>query len=278
MTSTQTASCIQPRPYVFDLRAMLGSDWFAGSAFKTAFFNALSLQFPDGEQQFIHAVRHYRDRIEAPGLREAVRGFIGQEALHRREHARYNDALRQRGYDIERLERRFRRQMDYVKTLPADVQLAGTCGAEHVTAVLAHLLLTHPQWLEGVPEPMQQLWQWHALEETEHKAVAFDVFAERVGNSRLRRLVFCYVLFDFFRFTLFNTLHMLRHDRSLFTVAVWRDAFDFLWRKEGLLRRSMPLLRRYFARDFHPLQHDNQTVMRLWQERFHSSAVEHSPA
>jgi predicted metal-dependent hydrolase len=269
---------IQPRHYHFDLQATLKTDWFGGSPFKTAFFNALSLQFPEGEHLFIHAVRQFRERITDSRLKEEVRGFIGQEAIHSREHVHYNQALRQRGYDLQKLEARFHKQMTFVKTLPADVQLAGTCGAEHITAVLAHLILTNPGWMDGVPPDMQRLWQWHALEETEHKAVAFDVFQEQVADTRMRRVVFFYVLFDFFKFTTINMLHMLHHDGQLFKWQVWRDGIAFLWGKEGLLRRSMPLLRRYFRKDFHPWQHDNHTVMRLWQEQFHSSLVEHSPA
>ena len=34
---------------------------------------------------------------------------------------------------------------------------------------------------------MAKLWRWHALEETEHKAVAFDVFQQVSGNKWLLR-------------------------------------------------------------------------------------------
>lgn len=263
------------RPYRFHLEEQLLQDWHGGSAFKTAFFNALSLQFPEGEKQFIHSVRLFREEIENPALRSEVKDFIGQEAMHGREHLAYNEALKGRGYDIDGLLGPFFKRMSFLKTLPRRMQLAGTCGAEHVTAVLAHGLLTHPDWLKGVEPEMRSIWQWHALEETEHKSVVFDVYRERVGDERLRRIIFLYVLWDFFIVTLRNLLYFLRRDKQLWRLSTWRDAVRFLWSREGVLRRSMPLLLRYFRKGFHPAQHKNERVVEHWQTVF---GPEHPPA
>ncbi|MEH6561958.1 MAG: metal-dependent hydrolase, partial [Marinobacter sp.] len=126
---------VKPRNLHFDVNEDLKTLWHGDDAFRTAFLNALSLQFPDGEQQFINAVRLYQDRVADPKLKAEIRGFIGQEALHSREHKAYNEALKARGYDIEGLDRRFRKHMEWVGKLSPSRQLAGTCGAEHYTAV-----------------------------------------------------------------------------------------------------------------------------------------------
>ena len=105
VSSTPEGVSVSPRHIHFDVSEDLKSFWHGNNAFRTAFFNALSLQFPDGEQQFINAVRLYRDRIDDPKLKQEIRGFIGQEALHSREHKSYNEALKARGYDIEAMER-----------------------------------------------------------------------------------------------------------------------------------------------------------------------------
>ncbi|MFN2361367.1 MAG: metal-dependent hydrolase [Marinobacter sp.] len=99
ISSTPEGIFVAPRHLRFDHAEELRTLWHGNDAFRTTFFNALSLQFPDGEQQFINAVRLYRDQVDDPKLKEEIRGFIGQEALHSREHKHHNEALKARGYD-----------------------------------------------------------------------------------------------------------------------------------------------------------------------------------
>ena len=235
ISSTPEGVSVEPRHLRFDVSEDLKTLWHGNDAFRTAFFNALSLQFPDGEQQFINAVRLYRDKIEDPKLKAEIRGFIGQEALHSREHKDYNEALKARGYDIDALDQRFRKHMEWVGKLPPSRQLAGTCGAEHYTAVLANAILSHPEWMEGATPTMAKLWRWHAIEETEHKSVAFDVYRECVGNEQLRRIVFLFV--------------------------TWIGGFNFLWGKPGVLRKCLPEFLAYFRKGFHPWQQDNRELL-----------------
>src|SRR5690606_41942592 len=54
-----------------------------------------------------------------------------------------------------------------------------TCALEHFTAMLAETILEHPEMLEGMDERVLPLWLWHAVEESEHKSVAFDVYQDR---------------------------------------------------------------------------------------------------
>ncbi|QSP93364.1 metal-dependent hydrolase [Marinobacter salinisoli] len=252
---------VQPRHMHFDVSEDLKTWWHGNDAFRTAFFNALSLQFPDGEQQFINAVRHYRDQIDDPKLKEEIRGFIGQEGLHSREHRHYNEALKARGYEIDTLDARFQKHMQWVGSLPRDRQLAGTCAAEHYTAVLANAILRHPEWMAGASPQMQLLWRWHAIEETEHKSVAFDVYRHCVGNERLRRIVFVFVTYNFFKYTLINTCSLLKTDGKLWSLRTWLGGLNFLWGRPGVLRRCLPDFLAYFRKGFHPWQQDNRDLL-----------------
>ncbi len=65
---------------------------------------ALSSVFPDGEDYFVRSVRHYRDRVTDPALKRQVAGFIGQEAVHGREHRVFNDRLDELGYPTKEYE------------------------------------------------------------------------------------------------------------------------------------------------------------------------------
>lgn len=260
-SSTPEGVSVHPRHIHFDVNNELKTLWHGGDVFRTAFFNALSLQFPDGEQQFIESVRMYRDEIEDPKLKEEIRGFIGQEALHSREHRNYNEALKARGYDIDAIDERFGRHMAWVRTLPPSRRLAGTCAAEHYTAVLANAILSHPEWMEGATPTMRNLWLWHAIEETEHKSVAFDVYQSCIGNEKLRRVVFLFVTWNFFRHTFMNTCDLLREEGKLWSLRTWAGGINFLWGKPGVLRRCIPDFLSYLRKGFHPWQQDNRSLL-----------------
>lgn len=259
---------IAPRHLSFTVEEELKTLWHGGDVFKTCFFNALSMQFPEGEQQFIRAVRNYRDRIDDPRLKQEIRGFIGQEGIHSREHKRYNEALRARGYDIDGMDRRFAKHMRFVSNLGPSRQLAGTCGAEHYTAVLAHAILSNPDALAGATPVMQDLWRWHAIEETEHKAVAFDVYQRCLGNSRLRRIVFLFVTYNFCKYTFLNTCSMLKTEGKLWSLRTWLGGINYLWGKPGILRKCVPDFLAYLRKDFHPWDQDNRELLAGWERNF----------
>src|SRR5438874_12327201 len=66
---------------------------------------SLSSVFPDGEDFFVRSVRHFRDQVTDPALKRQVAGFIGQEAMHGREHRALNDRLDALGYPTKLVER-----------------------------------------------------------------------------------------------------------------------------------------------------------------------------
>jgi predicted metal-dependent hydrolase len=150
--------------------------WFGGSAAATQVANGVNLLFPAGERFFVRSVRHYLDRLEDPALVAQVRGFFGQEGRHAQAHERFFDTLREQGYDIDAVLKPYE-ELAYGRiekmTSPA-LRLAVTVALEHFTAILAEDALLADD-LAGAHPAMRQLLEWHALEELEHKAVAFDV-------------------------------------------------------------------------------------------------------
>ena len=79
-----------------DLETPFARHWNGGDAFRTAWFNALSMSFPVGEQFFIDAVRDGLKALpaaERERFAAEVQGFVGQEATHRRIHALFNAQL-----------------------------------------------------------------------------------------------------------------------------------------------------------------------------------------
>ncbi len=270
-SQTPESIVIKPRHLKFHVEEELATLWHGGDVFKTAFFNALSLQFPRGERQFIDSVRAYREQVKDPRLQEDIRGFIGQEGIHSREHEDYNDALAQRRYNLDLMHRRFNAHMDYVYSKPRHLRLAGTCAAEHYTAVLARGLLNNPQWLEGASPRMQALWRWHAVEEIEHKSVAYDVYQSEIGNHRIRVILFFVVSYNFFKYTFLNTCTMLRTEGKLWNPMIWFKGLNFLWGYPGVFRKSLPHILRYLKKDFHPWHLDETKELQIWTQRLEES-------
>lgn len=262
---------IAQRDIHFDLAGCDMRRWCADDVCRTHFFSAMSVLFPEGEKFFIESVRHFRDLITDPQQLEDVRGFIGQEAMHGREHLAYNAALGKAGYDIARLEGRVVKQLGFTRRmLPPKGRLAVTIALEHFTAIMADVLLSDPRVLEGADPRMAALWRWHAIEETEHKAVAFDVYRAVAPGLRgwlLRCLIMLSTTAIFWAHTLLNYFHFTRRDG----IGFWRAAWRFLWNgfvDPGPLRRiQLPWLS-YFRPGFHPWNHDNRRHVDRWKAAY----------
>jgi predicted metal-dependent hydrolase len=125
----------------------------------------LSSVFPDGEDYFVRSVRHFRDQITDPTLKRQVAGFIGQEAVHGREHRVFNDRLAELGYPTKRYEAFTRRGLRLRERIaPAKANLAATAALEHFTATLAELVLSNEEVRSMMgADAVRDLFVWHAL-------------------------------------------------------------------------------------------------------------------
>lgn len=229
---------------------------------------ALSAVFPEGEEFFVRSVRHYRDQITDPDLKRQVAGFIGQESVHGREHRVFNDHLDRLGYPAKRVERVIGRVLRFrERRLPAETNLAITAALEHFTATLAELALTDDEFrsLTGHPA-VTDLFVWHALEESEHKAVAFDVY-RAVGGSesvRIRTMRVMRVLFALAT-TIQVVLSLLR-DRATYRPSTLRRSWRRFKTTPFVSRELWDRLREYDRPGFHPDDRDTTELVARWRE------------
>ena len=228
--------------------------WHADGAFATHFYDALSSTFPFGEAFFVRSVLAHRDHIEDPDLLRRIRAFAGQEGEHSRLHDQHVGLLLAAG---DRLIGRRNAFLDRVLRLqnrhvPA-LALAITAALEHLTAILARQVLADDARATRAMDPaLAPLWRWHALEEAEHKAVAFDVLMQ-VAPSRLRRIAAMAIATFFLALeTLLRTAYLLARDRLLFDRPTWRAGRRFLFGEKGLLVGTGADYRAWYRRDFHP--------------------------
>jgi hypothetical protein len=241
--------------------------WYGDDVFKSTFMNALSCLFPEGERMFMDAVRDHQHKISDPQLLQQIKGFIKQEAIHGHEHAQYNDFLKKWNYPIDKIMSFEKKEKIWMKKwLPRKHRLAITCALEHFTAIMAHQILTNPESTEGMHPQFKEMWRWHAVEETEHKAVAYDVYQQAVGSYWLRVITMINITVLFCLRTSIIQAIFLWKDGQLFNPKVWWKGFQFYFLKPGLVPTIFRDYLDYFRRDFHPWDHDNRELLGKWEE------------
>ncbi len=233
----------------------------------------LSAVFPDGEDFFVRSVRRYRDQITDPDLKRQVNGFIGQEAMHGREHRAFNDRLDQLGYPTKRVERFTAKGLALrERLLPPVSNLAATAALEHFTATLAELVLSSEEVraLFGHDE-VRSLFLWHALEESEHKAVAFDVYRAVGGSERVRVLTMNLMRYGFVAGMAVQVVLSLLGDPDTYRAGRLRRSWR-TFRRSPLVRRELwDQLRDYNRPDFHPDDRDATELIERWRAELFGS-------
>ncbi|MCW5654706.1 metal-dependent hydrolase [Hydrogenophaga sp.] len=255
------------RRLLIDLEQPVPRHWCANDAFLTAWFNALSMSFPIGEQFFIDSVRQGLKALppdQQAAWQAEVQGFVGQEATHRRIHALFNAQIEKHGL-ANAWEPRARQRLQLLQGTDPRHGLAITAANEHFTALFAEWLLSHPGVLDGSEPRLKTLWLWHSAEEAEHKCTAFDLYMALGGSHHWRVKWMRRVTLIFLTDALRQTVNNLRHDGTLWRWSTWRNAGRHLFARDGLLRTSLRPWRAYFRPDFHPAQQHSELSAR-WLE------------
>lgn len=240
--------------------------------------NAVSFVLPAGERFFIHSLQNVMSRVTDPKLREQAHEFIYQEAMHSKEHGRANAVLKQaHGYGriIERMTETI---MAANRNLtPKSMQLAMTCATEHFTGILADVLLRHQEEFRAASDPaFATLWLWHAVEETEHKAVCFDVYEHVYGKGfwrYLQRVGMMGGVTLVFVFLLGIGFALVPKKRG---AAAGPKARPKLWALTKTISGRMYL--DYFRRSFHPWDHDNMALVDEWKRHYADLGIRQAPS
>jgi predicted metal-dependent hydrolase len=266
MTTTVTHATprapIPVRRMDFEFGPDIPHSWADGNAMLTALLAGLSAVFPPGERFFIDSVRHYAGQVTDPALKERVRGFIGQEANHTKEHIAFNRFLDARGFDVGGIERFVEARLKALrKRGTPEANLARTVALEHMTALFATAVLEDGDFLEHTHPTVTAFWKWHAIEEIEHRSVAFDVYRACVDDEALRRRSMRFITVLFCTLSAIRTVIMMKRMGHLLDLTAWAAGLRRMFGRGGVLRRAAPLYRAYYERSFHPDQHDNREAV-----------------
>ncbi len=260
---------IAPRRMNFAFEESVPRHWFGDDPVVTHLLNVLSICFPDGERFFVDSVRAYRDRVPDESRQADINGFMGQETMHGLEHVGFNRFLAEQGYgavtDQALATTRMLLKGARIRLTPRE-KLAMTAALEHVTAVLANTLLSDRSVIASMHPDVRPLWIWHAIEEIEHKSVAFDLYDDVDGRQRQRKVLLVLgTVFLAAYSALFTTKMLARDGLHLRPLVVARG----LWRLfgvNGLITRSIPEYLDFFRDDFHPWRHANAGLAAAWRE------------
>ena len=274
MTQMTTEKSYQNRPKALGITVRkaqfnpkaIRRHYFANSPIMSHLLTALSSTFPIGEQFFVHSVRNVRDKVKDEKLQAQITAFIGQEAMHSKAHAEFNDAWRREDYNLDRFQAWLARKNIYVKTLHPKIQLAITCAFEHFTALLGGYILRHLEVLSTLDDDAVKLWVWHAIEEIEHRAVAFDVYQAVYGDDKIRRMIMRSVTTGFASLTLYSATKLFMQDRKKSLPKIGGNIFG-LYLLAKMLIQMFPEYLSYYQKDFHPADIDYSKIVQYWKGR-----------
>ncbi len=271
------APTIVPREKLdFGLDGDIPRFWLDNDAFKTRFFDAMSTLFPVGERFFITCVRDYKDRIQDPAMLEDIKNFTRQEGQHSMLHTRYNDRLQAQGVRVDRILAGQEKRLFGImrKFCSPEFTLGMTAAAEHITAIMAECFAERGEIFVNADRRIRALYVWHAMEEMEHKAVAFDVMQKiaKVGYfTRMRSMLLVALMFPFHTFRIMR--HMLKVDgfSRWQRTKIWAKGLWWLYKPNGLLTPVLGSFLAYAKPGFHPWQQEVVPSYQKWMEALAST-------
>lgn len=262
--------------FTFDGASPSRRHFVAGDIAMSHLVALLSGFFPSGEEFFIQSVRRYDGQIGDPVLRKQVAGFIGQEMTHGIQHRELNTQLVRRGYWATgfmdrmgtRLVQRMKQNRDRLPDPVARAALAVTAAVEHLTAILGEQVLSVAWIQQQLTDPeVRAMLNWHAIEEMEHKSVAFDVYRHVGGSERMRIAAMAVTLGLFLSRTVILLASIVTDPWA------WRHPVRTL---RSVLRLPCtplfaglgPKIRCYLRLRFHPDDIDHGPLLEKWREEY----------
>jgi uncharacterized protein len=153
--------------------------------------------------------------------------------------------------------------------MPRTFTLGQTAAAEHMTAIMAHSFFHRREVMDGADPRIRAMYAWHAVEEIEHKAVAFDVLTKVARASYfMRAFTMLYVSMLFPLHTFLIMRHMLRKDGFGFwqRTKLWVKGLWWLYRPGGLYMPVIPHYLAYYRPGYHPWSEGKMAPYERWVE------------
>lgn len=260
----------------FQLDSDIPRYWMDNDPFKTRFFDAMSTLFPSGEKFFITSVREFKDEVTDPKLQEEVRDFTRQEAQHSMIHRQFNDRLKAQGMDIDEINREL--EAHFFERMPKFTnryqRLSATAALEHLTAMMCTCFFERKDLLEASDPRVRAMYAWHAIEEVEHKAVAFDVLTKAAKVSYFRRVLSMMIVtfgFPIAVATIMNHMFEVDGFSRWQRVKLWAKGLWWFYKPGGLFPPTLGYYFAYYKPSFHPWKVKEMPSYGTWLETFEAT-------
>lgn len=157
------------------------------------------------------------------------------------------------------------------------MQLTITTILEHFTAIMAEDALRHPERFSTAPENVRRLWLWHAVEEMEHKAVAFDVWRLATAKwsglrryfARARGILISTVMFNW---TVTTIALMLMKADGVTGLRARTALYGYMFGPKGPYASVLRNYVKWFRPGFHPWDIDDRALLAEWRPVFDAAA------
>lgn len=271
---------IEPRSLGFSYLNTLSLDGYYDSDIHAYHFHAVALFLPTLEKMLVLSLRKALPLVENPQLRQEISSLVAQESIHGAEFNRYNNAslhnkqktIVSDAYGMKY----FRFIASTIHSISPTFHFALSAAGEHFTAISAELFLKDEQWFAKVPPEYRALWQWHCIEELEHKAVAFDVYQSLNGRYITRISAMLLMTFAFNWLYLLAILKIAKQNKKLLDFSFYKRMMHFYWGKKGLIRLILKPYWQYFKPSFHPATHIDSTLIKQWKDFLKTATKEES--
>lgn len=276
-SKTAGAHPIVPREKLqFGLDGDIPKYWMGGDPFQSRFWDALSLIFPPGEKFFMNCVRDYRDQVQDPKLLQDIKDFNRQEAQHSMVHRQDNERLRRQGVDVDALTEYVDTMLNkgYRQKYSKGYNLAVTSALEHFTSIIAHSLFDKRDVMKHADPRVRAMYSWHAIEEVEHKGVAYDVMEDYAKVGYFKRVGALIHATGMFPKTIFVIQRRLMiHDGFTFMqrAGMMLKGLWWLFKPGGLLQPMFKHYWTYYKPGYHPWQETEQPGYEQWLAAFNAS-------
>ena len=132
---------------------------------------------------------------------------------------------------------------------------------------MINLLLAHPDAQHAIGDQrVLDVLLWHALEENEHKAVAFDVYKAVGGSERTRVQTMNLITFGFLVGMTLQAAISVLGDRTTYRTGEVARSLRRLRGSPFVRKEVWRRLRDYNRPDFHPDDHDTTELLEQWRE------------
>lgn len=181
---------LKPRRVQFDFQD-IPLHWIPDDPLAVHLINGINMLLPAGELWFCRVYNQALPLVRDAQLRADVEGFIRQEAIHARTHAKAEQFLQAHGLDTDTYRRRAewlfeqflgnapfgirRLQQPFLEKRWLVMRVGIVAAIEHFTGLLGQWCMDNRSWDRADPV-MADLFRWHLAEEVEHRTVAYDLF------------------------------------------------------------------------------------------------------